>query len=372
MFVIISLLISCAPQAPELPAAVTVRVFSKYKISEVRIHAASLNADGRPASAVLLTLDGNNSAMNIVTDGRQHSSSEIKITSPLMKVTAETASGKKVRSYSGELTAKAGKGEIILINRIDLDIYAYNTAIAELLGCVSKNHATDWEQELLKAQEVAVRSYVASQVPRHKGYDLCDLTHCAVYYGIISNKNPLTPGEVLFKKGKIVTGYFHSTCGGNTRLPSSFWNDETDTGFRAKQDIYRGKYLCADSPNFRWRSEITASSLCSVFGLPGIKAMYTSLSVSNPATVNIDTGETLISIPVSDFISKTGKALGWNIVKSGNFTAGIQGEKIVLRGSGLGHGIGLCQHGALSLARLGKKYKEILSFYYDADVVKGR
>lgn len=371
--ILIFILFSCAQKSPDIPDSVSVRIFSKYKIFSVLISSDTLKAGDYIASTVYLSILAKDGTMDIDIDGRRHSSYKIQITSPFaIKIIAHTDSGDKTMSYIGDITVKADNDEIVLINRIDLDLYSHYAAVAELREMISVNHTLDWEKEFLKAQEVAIRAYVSSQIPRHEGYDLCDLTHCVAYFGAIDNSKALTEKEVLISKGEIVQGFFHSSCGGSLRKPSSFWEGASDNGFNEKPDIYNGKALCSVSPNYRWRSEIQTASLCKIFVLDRIKNIYISNPEEKPVTINIDSGDMIKMIPVSEFMSRTGKALGWNIVKSGSLSVEMQGEKIVLRGSGLGHGIGLCQYGALSMAKMGKNYREILSFYYSADIVKAK
>jgi stage II sporulation protein D len=58
------------------------------------------------------------------------------------------------------------------------------------------------------------------------------------------------------------------------------------------------------------------------------------------------------------------QARHWGSLASLTFTLRFDGSGIVFTGSGLGHGIGLCQHGAMELARLGLSWERILRFYY--------
>jgi stage II sporulation protein D len=55
---------------------------------------------------------------------------------------------------------------------------------------------------------------------------------------------------------------------------------------------------------------------------------------------------------------------GRNVLPSNNFTISMQGEEFTAKGHGYGHGVGLCQLGALELAKRGYDYRQILSFYF--------
>jgi len=62
--------------------------------------------------------------------------------------------------------------------------------------------------------------------------------------------------------------------------------------------------------------------------------------------------------------------MGWKTLPSTWFTLRRKGNTFILNGRGYGHGVGLCQWGAQQMAKDGKNYKEILSFYYPGTVIK--
>jgi stage II sporulation protein D len=55
---------------------------------------------------------------------------------------------------------------------------------------------------------------------------------------------------------------------------------------------------------------------------------------------------------------------GWSTVPSNDFVATRHGDQVLLEGTGLGHGIGLCETGAKSMAKDGATFREILNHYY--------
>ena len=64
------------------------------------------------------------------------------------------------------------------------------------------------------------------------------------------------------------------------------------------------------------------------------------------------------------------KLLGWSRLPSTNFQVTRDSENFVFEGKGYGHGVGLCQWSALEMAREGKTYREILSFFYPGTVIE--
>src|SRR4030095_14971867 len=65
-----------------------------------------------------------------------------------------------------------------------------------------------------------------------------------------------------------------------------------------------------------------------------------------------------------DFKIIVGRVLGWNLLKSSRFEVSRAGSNFVFRGSGFGHGLGLCQEGAHVMAARGASYQRILEKYF--------
>ena len=65
-----------------------------------------------------------------------------------------------------------------------------------------------------------------------------------------------------------------------------------------------------------------------------------------------------------DFKIIVGRVLGWNLLKSSRFEVSRSGSNFVFRGSGFGHGLGLCQEGAHVMAARGASYQRILEKYF--------
>ncbi len=64
------------------------------------------------------------------------------------------------------------------------------------------------------------------------------------------------------------------------------------------------------------------------------------------------------------------RRLGWSAIPSNAFDFESHGERVVLRGTGEGHGLGLCQRGAVGMARHGATWRDILSRYFPEAVIR--
>jgi stage II sporulation protein D len=61
--------------------------------------------------------------------------------------------------------------------------------------------------------------------------------------------------------------------------------------------------------------------------------------------------------------------LGWSAVRSTDSIARKEKDQIVLDGTGMGHGIGLCQSGAKAMAEEEANFRQILSHYYPKSTI---
>jgi SpoIID/LytB domain protein len=128
-----------------------------------------------------------------------------------------------------------------------------------------------------------------------------------------------------------------------------------------------GDDLCANSPHYRWKYNIKDDVMRRLAGVVVTK-METRMRDGRVSSLVINGGK---SISASRFISDAGRFLGWNAVKSNCFTVTRSANGWLFEGKGLGHGVGLCQYGAASLAAQGKSSSEILKFYYPGAEITG-
>lgn len=231
-----------------------------------------------------------------------------------------------------------------------------------------------WHSEALAAQCVVARSFGAAGAGRHagEGYDVCALTHCQLWSptqppGPAAAAAARTSRVVLRTGGRVASPPFASTCGGWTA-------DGSAAGLapwcRPLRDASADKAYCSASPHFRWSTLLTHRELRSVFGLKsGSGAVRLSIasrdSGGRVTSIAASAGETR-RVKGSDFLLRCGRLLGWARVKSCLFEMKQEDGGWRLTGHGLGHGAGMCQWGAKTLAERGRTWTEILRFYYPA------
>ncbi|GAC1647129.1 MAG: hypothetical protein NVS9B15_05590 [Acidobacteriaceae bacterium] len=227
----------------------------------------------------------------------------------------------------------------------------------------------DAPAEFLKAMAVTVRTYALHEQEQHRhiGFDFCDSTHCQDFK--LQNRDAkfeaatqATRNSVLWSRGRPAMAYYHQDCGGKTAAGHEAWPEMPAAGYlTSHEDPY-----CVRATGVRWRAELMKADLAKAL------AQFPSLH----ADARFEVAERSASgrvhllhiggrpISASSFRFAVDRALGWDQVRSDLYELRDMADRIVLTGRGAGHGVGLCQNGALEMAREGKSYREILAFYY--------
>ncbi len=234
--------------------------------------------------------------------------------------------GKMRRTYAGQLTLQARDGILEPVMNVDLETAVAIAVAAELPGAPA---------EAAKAQAVAARSYYRAGA-RHNHALFCDTTHCQLFGGQVSSTHPAagaaqaTRSIVLGHKGRTVAGLYFRSCGGSTFSAG-------DVGLPA------GGY-----PYYA-----VECSVCRI----GPRTWETKLPASDAAVLLRESRSENGRLELA-------RKFGWDRIPSNSFRASRQGEFILLRGEGEGHGVGLCQRGAQGLAARGYDFRSILRHYF--------
>jgi stage II sporulation protein D len=237
-----------------------------------------------------------------------------------------------------------------LINHLDLEKY--------IPGAVETEGGTNAPQEFYKAQAVIARTFAVKNFYRHasEGFNLCDGVHCQAYNGKCRwNKNIYdavlsTKNEILVDNNKqpVITA-FHSNCGGITANASDVWNKDLPYLVPVHDPF------CSTSPHSTWSRSITSKEwseyLDRKFFTGSLKPAFTG------------TGRQKYLDPVNHKLPLTEIREDLKL-NSSYFTISQNNNTVVINGHGYGHGLGLCQEGAIEMARVGYTYVDILMFYF--------
>lgn len=302
--------------------------------------------------------------------------STLKISHSLLSISKT----KKISNfYPGTLVITANKGKLTVINDVDIEEYLRGVVPYEI-GKLDKERF-----EALKVQAVAARTYAYRHLGSRKalGFDVFADTRDQVYNGI-SGATPLTDqaiqetkGEILTYNGEPIQAYYHSTCGGHTES-TIVWNQESPPYLKATPDLQTdGTPWCSESSYMKWERSFDAKTLASLFKRnlkeANVKNAKDFNSIRNIIIEDTHKGKRIAVLSVmtnKGSFSARGDKIRWLFKKDGAilpssaFTIKKQGSEWVLKGSGFGHGIGMCQMGVRARAKAGQNYKDILEHYY--------
>lgn len=256
-----------------------------------------------------------------------------------------------------------------------------------VLGVMRAEGSVETEPEALRALAIAVRTFALKNSGRHvtDGYDFCSTTHCQRFAGKNTATSTLlesriadavraTEGYVLLDDhGQPIDAYFGASCGGETANIRDLWGATPVSYLRGVRDEY-----CDIGPHAKWTDTISHADLLRALqsdSRTDVGNRLDRISISKhdetgrAEFITVE-GEHRKTVRGWDFKIIVGRALGWNVLKSSRFEIGRSGSNFVFRGSGFGHGLGLCQEGAHVMAARGSSYQKILEKYFPGTVVK--
>jgi len=282
------------------------------------------------------------------------------------------------------------RGKLTVATRLPIEDYLLGVLPGEIgpLG--------DDRMEAGRAQAVAARSFTLFYTGRRgvEGFDLFSTVEDQVYGPTEIESPPAsqcvrsTSGEVALYDGSPIRANYSSTCGGITADVWEAWPTPPMPYLVSHLDRGPNGDYCASSPHHRWHEEFTAAEFLSnvkrfapTFGirLPAagmgrlVDVTVESRSRSGRAwllVVATSTGE--IRIPAHSLrpmLRRPGRSEA--ILRSTLIKVGVRRDpttkrarEVIINGAGSGHGVGLCQTGALGMAREGRKGEEIIRHYF--------
>ncbi len=254
--------------------------------------------------------------------------------------------------YPGSLKCSSDLGTIIMINNLEMEDY--------IAAVVQAEGGYRGEAEYFMTQAIIIRTYAYLHMDKHAddGYNLCDDVHCQVYKGICIT--PAIEEAVKQTAGLVVTGNdslliltpFHSNCGGETSPSEYVWLNELPY-LRSVADPY-----CLYSANATWRKSIPFDKWKDYLEEKGMDKNVQPVSfnfIQNSRKINYTAGS--FSYPLDEIRNDLG-------LRSTFFSVVVEGDSVILSGRGYGHGVGLCQEGAMAMSLRGFNHEQIIKYYY--------
>ena len=267
-------------------------------------------------------------------------------------------SGKKAGIYDDNLEVSINNLGLKLVNKVDLENYVAGVVESE----VGKKRTV----EFYKVQSIICRTYALSNTRRHEneGFHLCDKVHCQVYRGICKGSDSYnvlkavlsTNGVVVVDRDmELITASFYSNCGGQTVNSEDVWMLPTSY-LKSVKDPF-----CTDQLHAHWEKEIPTEDwiqyLSDKYSYPVEEGKHYANAVNYAPKEREFYFADNPNIPLKFMRSD------WKL--NSTFFSIKQGSgSLIFKGKGYGHGVGLCQEGAIHMAQIGYSYREILHFYY--------
>ena len=291
--------------------------------------------------------------------------------------------------YRGILKVIPDGRNVKLVNVIYMEDYLKGVVPPEI------GKRTESELEAVKAQAVAARTYAMAHLKQYPGeaYDMKSSIIDQLYAGVdveeklVNRAIEATAGYVVTHQDKFINAYYHSTCGGTTDDISNVWDRKEIPYLKAVSD----SGACQWSKYYTWKEDFSEHQL------RGRLEQYLSsdrgrdLKIGRISDIVVEQrtpGGRILKLAVH-----TGKniyrfykdRIRWVIGRTSNpdlilpsdrFDVEIARagdgsvEAVTFRGRGYGHGVGMCQCGAIGLAREGWPFDSILALYYTGVDVK--
>jgi stage II sporulation protein D len=268
------------------------------------------------------------------------------------------------------------EGNRVTVRNVPLEEYVRGAIIAEFQPASGQPGVVE---RMFEVQAVIGRTYALAHVGRHgaDGFDVCATTHCQLFEpsrlttsrwaAQTAEAVRQTAGEVLWFDGAPATALFHADCGGRTSSAADVWggterpylvsvaDDGPAKAAHAtwRYEAARSAVLAALNKDARTRA---GARLDSLQVLERDRAGRVERIAIHGAEERIVRGEALREV--------LGQTLGARTIKSTWFDVRRNGGTFVFEGRGFGHGVGLCQAGALARVRAGDKLTAILQRYY--------
>jgi len=304
------------------------------------------------------------------------------------------------RRYRGALRVVASDTGLVIVNVVPVEEYLRGVVPLEIGVPRGTN-----EQAAVEAQAVAARSYTyvrlassENSAARNESYDVVSGVNDQVYGGVDAERPfsdqavAATAGLVLMYAGRVVNAPYSAACGGETASPEEVWRDGGEAYLRRVSDRIPGtadRYWCDIAPRFAWTRTLTGDELDAAVrsylrnyaavqpGGPGrvrgvIVASRTPSGRVGRLAIRTDLGDYelrgndvryVLRVPGGEILNSTYFTVEPEVRHDGSLA------RLIVRGNGYGHGIGMCQWGAIGRARAGQTARAILAAYYPGTTV---
>ena len=293
------------------------------------------------------------SARGVQIDGRHAASFRLRSERPVWL---------NGRGYVGGLDLVRNGDGLAVVNELPLEEY--------LVGVLRAEAGDRWPLEALRAQAIVARTYAAYQrlLNTGKPYHIVASTAHQQFGGRVLAVSAAwdavrdTIGQVLYWEGELFPAFYHTDSGGFTEDPRLVFAARNMPALKPVRCEFS-----AGSPHFSWSLDVRLTELTDVMKKNDVPVgTVTGIDVTErtpslrAAVVTVHGSRGSARLRGNDFR----RLVGYDSVKSTLFAVAIDGEVAHFSGRGYGHGVGLCQWGAKTMAEQGYRADQILDYYY--------
>jgi stage II sporulation protein D len=263
----------------------------------------------------------------------------------------------KDRDYFGGLSCFSLNGALDVVSLVSMHHY--------LIGVIESESGNHQGTEYYKVQAIISRTYALKNSGkfRHEGFMMTDLVNCQVYLGKMY-RNPKIEQAVTETSNMIlvdddmdfISAAFYSNSGGQTANSEDVWSKEVSYLRSVSDPFSKGRSTYYWTKTFEKDDFLKKLKTFYDYPIDDSLAVNSALNWSqeNRAKYFVDWKYHIL---LTDF-RRDFK------IRSTYFSVGLEGEKVILKGRGFGHGVGLSQQGAMAMCDMGYSYRDVLHFYY--------
>ena len=274
------------------------------------------------------------------------------------------------------LRVQVREGQRLVVREVPLEDYVAATALSEVHPDVADAGVAE---RMYEVQAVIARTYAIANRGRHAkdGFDLCSTTHCQLYEparlttsrwaAAARAASQQTSGQVLWYADATARAVYHADCGGRTSAATSVWGGPGPIYLSGGKDDGP-----AASAHTDWTFETTLDSLRTALNSDPRTEVGAKLETIDVAARDdagraekiLLRGSRTYVVRGEVFRDVVTRRLGAKTLKSTMFSVKKVRDGFAFAGRGYGHGVGLCQAGALARLRAGASPVDVLRHYY--------
>jgi stage II sporulation protein D len=268
------------------------------------------------------------------------------------------------------------EGTALVVREIPLEEYVMAAALSEVHPDISEDGVAE---RMFEVQADVARTYAVSNRGRHgrEGFDLCSTTHCQLYEParlrtsrwapVARDAVQRTAAELLWFAGAPARAVFHADCGGHTSSASAVWGGIAPPYLSGSRDEGPADHAHAD-----WTFDARAAAVRAALNADPRTAVGARLDrIEVAGRDEAGRAEKIILHGTRTFVIRgevfrevVTRAFGVKTLRSTLFTVTKSRDVFLFKGRGFGHGVGLCQAGALARLKAGASPKDVLAHYF--------